>query len=75
MNIFKEKFTKLAQRRKEMVVFAVSGNSNPRIAELMNISYGTVKSEMSEIFKLLEVPDRTVLAYKAGEIKLLEEMK
>lgn len=69
----KDKIEALTQREMEVLVQVANGMINKEIADLLNISERTVKNHISNIFKKIEVSDRTqaaVFAIKNDIIKL-----
>ena len=69
----KEKLDLLTKREKEILVFLVKGMLNKEIATELNISERTVKNHISNLFKKIEVNDRTqaaVFAIKNDMVKL-----
>ena len=55
----------LRTREREVLALIVSGKSNKEIASELNITEGTVKCHVSEIFRRLDVTDRTQAALVA----------
>lgn len=69
----KEKLNLLTKREREMLVYLVNGMLNKEIAIELNISERTVKNHISNLFKKIEVNDRTqaaVFAIKNDLVKL-----
>ena len=69
----KDKIEALTQREMEVLVQVANGMINKEIANSLNISERTVKNHISNIFKKIEVSDRTqaaVFAIKNDIIKL-----
>lgn len=69
----KEKVSSLTSREMEVLVQVANGMFNKEIATNLNISERTVKNHISNIFKKIEVSDRTqaaVFAIKNNIIKL-----
>ncbi|MCM1387205.1 MAG: response regulator transcription factor [Bacillus sp. (in: Bacteria)] len=69
----KEKVESLTKREKEILIQVVSGMSNKEVALNLDISERTVKNHISNIFKKIEVSDRTqaaVFAIKNNIVKL-----
>ncbi len=69
----KEKIESLTKREMEVLIQVANGNFNKEIATLLNISERTVKNHISNIFKKIDVNDRTqaaVFAIKNDIIKL-----
>lgn len=72
-DIDKEKIDSLTKRELEVLVQVANGMFNKEIATVLNISERTVKNHISNIFKKLEVADRTqaaVFAIRNNIIKL-----
>lgn len=72
-DIDKEKLESLTRREKEVVIKIANGMSNKEIANHLNISERTVKNHISNIFKKIDVSDRTqaaVFAIRNNLIKL-----
>lgn len=72
-DIDKEKIEALTRRELEVLIKVASGMFNKEIANSLNISERTVKNHISNIFKKIEVNDRTqaaVFAIKNNLIKL-----
>lgn len=69
----KDKIDDLTKRELEVLIEVASGMSNKEIATNLNISERTVKNHISNIFKKIDVSDRTqaaVFAIKNNLIKL-----
>ena len=66
-----QKFKSLTSREKEILMELSSGLFNREIALKLNISERTVKNHISNIFKKLEVADRTQAALIAIKMKLV----
>lgn len=69
----KEKIDSLTKREMEVLIQLANGMFNKEIATLLNISERTVKNHISNIFKKIDVNDRTqaaVFAIKNDIIKL-----
>lgn len=69
----KEKIDSLTKRELEVLIQVANGMFNKEIAIILNISERTVKNHISNIFKKIEVNDRTqaaVFAIKNNLIKL-----
>ena len=64
-----QKFKSLTSREKEILMELSSGLFNREIALKLNISERTVKNHISNIFKKLEVADRTQAALIAIKMK------
>jgi len=60
----------LTPREREVMSFLSKGMSNRRIADLMGISAGTVKTHVEHILSKLQLDDRAHAAAKAVELKL-----
>lgn len=72
-DVDKEKIESLTKRELEVLVQVANGMFNKEIATTLNISERTVKNHISNIFKKIEVSDRTqaaVFAIKNDIIKL-----
>ena len=72
-DVDKEKIESLTKRELEVLIQVANGMFNKEIATTLNISERTVKNHMSNIFKKLDVSDRTqaaVFAIKNDIIKL-----
>ncbi len=72
-DIDKDKVTSLTNRELEVLIQVANGMFNKEIATNLNISERTVKNHISNIFKKIEVSDRTqaaVFAIKNNIIKL-----
>ena len=68
-----DKIDDLTKRELEVLIEVASGMSNKEIATNLNISERTVKNHISNIFKKIDVSDRTqaaVFAIKNNLIKL-----
>ena len=69
----KEKINSLTKRELEVLIEVANGMFNKEIASSLNISERTVKNHISNIFKKIDVSDRTqaaVFAIKNNLIKL-----
>lgn len=69
----KEKIDSLTKRELEVLILIANGMFNKEIATRLNISERTVKNHISNIFKKIEVADRTqaaVFAIRNGLIQL-----
>ena len=72
-DIDKDKIDSLTGREIEVLIQVANGMFNKEIANTLNISERTVKNHISNIFKKIEVSDRTqaaVFAIKNDLIKL-----
>lgn len=72
-DIDKDKIDSLTGREKEVLIQVANGMFNKEIATTLNISERTVKNHISNIFKKIDVSDRTqaaVFAIKNDLIKL-----
>lgn len=72
-DVDKDKIASLTNRELEVLVQVANGMSNKEIATNLNISERTVKNHISNIFKKIDVSDRTqaaVFAIKNNIIKL-----
>jgi DNA-binding CsgD family transcriptional regulator/transcriptional regulator with GAF, ATPase, and Fis domain len=61
----------LTDREKDVLILLVSGLSNKAIAEKLFVSPGTIKTHTLNIYKKLEVGNRTSAIMKAIELNLL----
>ena len=69
----KEKIESMTKREVEVLILVANGMFNKEIATTLNISERTVKNHISNIFKKIEVADRTqaaVFAIRNGLIQL-----
>ncbi|MCM1252432.1 MAG: response regulator transcription factor [Clostridium sp.] len=69
----KDKVESLTKREKEILIQVVNGMSNKEVAMNLDITERTVKNHISNIFKKIEVSDRTqaaVFAIKNNIVKL-----
>ena len=74
----KEKLKSLTKRELEILTQVASGMFNKEIAMSLNISERTVKNHLSNIFKKIDVSDRTqaaVFAIKNNIVKLYWSQK
>lgn len=62
----------LSNREMEILTYVVKGSSNRDIGIALFISEKTVKNHLSNIFRKLEVEDRTQAALKAVKLKLVQ---
>ena len=72
-NLEKDKLDTLTKREKEMLVYIAKGMFNKEIAMELKISERTVKNHISNLFKKIDVNDRTqaaVFAIKNDLVKL-----
>lgn len=72
-NNVKKKISELTRREIDVLKMIASGSFNKEIASTLNISERTVKNHVSNIFKKIEVSDRTqaaVFAIKNGIITI-----
>lgn len=72
-NMEKDKLDTLTRREKEMLVYIAKGMFNKEIAMELKISERTVKNHISNLFKKIDVNDRTqaaVFAIKNDLVKL-----
>ena len=72
-DLMKDKSKELTRREVEVLKMIASGSSNKEIASILSISERTVKNHVSNIFKKIDVSDRTqaaVFAIKNDIIKL-----
>lgn len=72
-DVDKEKIESLTRRELEVLIQVANGMFNKEIATVLNISERTVKNHISNIFKKIEVSDRTqaaVFAIRNNIIKL-----
>jgi two-component system nitrate/nitrite response regulator NarL len=58
---------RLTGRQKDIVQLVMEGYSNKRIANALNLSYGTVKNYMFDLMRILGVKSRLELAIKCQE--------
>ena len=59
---FREQYSKLTEREREICRLIKDGRSNREIAADLHITEGTVKNYLSNIYGALGVRDRTALA-------------
>lgn len=62
----------LSSREMEILTYVVKGSSNREIGSSLFISEKTVKNHLSNIFRKLEVVDRTQAALKVVKLKLVQ---
>src|SRR5690606_15351769 len=55
----------LTDREKEILLWAAEGKSDPVIADILNISYPTVRYHMNNVFRKLNANERTFAVVKA----------
>ncbi len=58
---------KLTTRQRDIVDLVLAGYSNKKIAQALNLSYGTVKNYMFDLMRLLAVNSRLEMATKIRE--------
>lgn len=63
-----ELLTRLTQREREILAYVAAGADNLKISVLAQISERTVKAHVSNLYKKLEVENRTQLALRAREL-------
>ncbi len=61
----------LTQRQKEIITLLATGKANKEIAREFSISDKTVKAHLSEIFKRLQVSNRTQAVHQARKLGIL----
>ncbi len=61
----------LTSRELEVLGYLAQGHTNPKIAEILTISPGTVKRHVEHIIAKMGVSDRTQAAVKAYELRLI----
>lgn len=71
-DIDKEKIKSLTKRELEVLIKVASGNFNKDIADSLDISERTVKNHISNIFKKIDVADRTQAAVFAIKNNLIQ---
>lgn len=71
-DVEKEKIGFLTKREQEVLIQVASGMSNKEIALNLDISERTVKNHISNIFKKIDVSDRTQAAVFAIKTNLIE---
>ncbi len=57
----------LTSREKEVLELIIQGNSNPKIAQMLNITVHTVKAHLQSIFNKLNVKNRVQAAVLASK--------
>ena len=62
----------VSNREMEILTYVVKGASNRDIGISLFISEKTVKNHLSNIFRKLEVEDRTQAALKAVKLKIVQ---
>jgi len=62
MKIAESSLTSLTERERQIARLVSQGLSNKGIGRLLNISDGTIKVHLHNIFQKLEIGNRTVLA-------------
>jgi DNA-binding NarL/FixJ family response regulator len=62
----------LTKRELEILRLVASGSSNSQMAKLLWVTEQTVKFHLSNIYRKLEVPNRTAASAKANSLGLLE---
>ena len=65
-----EQFT---PRQKDVVLEMCKGKSNKEIARALNMAEATVKLHLTEVFKILEVNNRTRAIIKASDLPITTE--
>lgn len=63
----------LSDRELEVLRLVAAGYSNPEIAEKLIVSTGTIKTHVNNIYRKLEVKNRTQAAARARELGLLAD--
>jgi DNA-binding NarL/FixJ family response regulator len=63
----------LTKRELEILRLVASGSSNSQMAKLLWVTEQTVKFHLSNIYRKLEVPNRTAASAKANSLGLLEQ--
>ena len=63
----KESKKELTEMEKKIILLTAEGYENTAIAEKLFISYHTVKAHLGEIFRKLDVRDRTSAVYMASK--------
>ena len=71
-DIDKEKIERLSKREMGVLTLVAQGSSNRDIAKILEISERTVKNHLSNIFKKIEVVDRTQAAVFAIRNNLIQ---
>jgi ATP/maltotriose-dependent transcriptional regulator MalT len=62
----------LTKRELEILRLVASGSSNSQMAKLLWVTEQTVKFHLSNIYRKLEVPNRTAASARANSLGLLE---
>lgn len=62
---------RLTARQKDVVQLVMEGHSNKRIANALNLSYGTVKNYMFDLMRIFAVTSRLELAMRCKEDSIL----
>jgi ATP/maltotriose-dependent transcriptional regulator MalT len=65
-------YERLSNRELEVLTLVSAGETNRKIAQLLQISGNTVKSHVKHIFNKLGVQNRTQAAVKAARLNLIE---
>ena len=63
----------LTKRELEILRLVASGSSNSQMAKLLWVTEQTVKFHLSNIYRKLDVPNRTAASAKANSLGLLEQ--
>ena len=71
-NLDKEKIDSLTKRELEVLIQVAYGMFNKEIANILDISERTVKNHISNIFKKIDVNDRTQAAIFAIKNNLVQ---
>lgn len=71
-DMYKEKIESLTKRELEVLIQVANGMFNKEIAVILSISERTVKNHISNIFKKIEVSDRTQAAVFAIKNNLIQ---
>lgn len=61
----------ISLREKEILRAVAEGMRNKEIAETLNIAEVTVKSHLTNIFRKMDVPNRTTMLLRAKELRIL----
>lgn len=72
-NVSNEELIKieLTGREKEILLWAAEGKSDPVIADILGITHSTVRFHISNIFRKLNVNERTLAVVKAIRMRLI----